>query len=64
MANPDTTPWRPTHCLLAQPVRLLARSDKGFLVEHEDGSAGWVTGWLHRAVMVPVDTAERDGLHE
>lgn len=44
-------PWRPTHRLLAQSVRLLGRLDDRYLVEHPDGSMGWITGWPHERVV-------------
>lgn len=56
-------PWRPTHRLLAQSVRLLGRLDDRYLVEHPDGSMGWITGWPHESVMISVDTVEKEALH-
>ena len=59
----ETVPWSPTHCLLAQRVRLLGRDDDRYLVEHPDGSVGWVEGWPYAAVMIPIEAVERDALH-
>lgn len=55
--------WHPTHRLLAQYVRLLGRRDDQYLVQYRDGSVGWLAGWPHEAVMVPVESVERDALH-
>lgn len=55
--------WRPTHCLLAQRVRLLGRADDRYLVEYPDGSQGWIDGWPYQNVMVPIELAEREGLN-
>ena len=60
---PETTRWRPTHRLLAQHVRVLGKDDDRYLVEHADGSIGWVEGWPYSAVLVSVETVEREALN-
>jgi hypothetical protein len=44
-------------------VRLLGREGDRYLIEHGDGSVGWVEGWPDAAVMVPIDVAEREALN-
>ena len=55
---PNPAPWRPTHRLLAQHVRLLARFEDRFLIEFPDGSMGWV-----EEPLLPVEAVEREALH-
>lgn len=55
--------WQPTHRLLAQEVRLLARSDDRVLVEFSDHSIGWIEPWPTSAVMVPIAVIEEKALH-
>ena len=56
------TQWKPTHRLLAQHVRLLGKHDEHYLVEFEDGSVGWIDGFPHDEVMVPIDVVDKEAL--
>lgn len=51
-------PDLPTHCFVAQRVRVLGRLDDRYLVQFPDGSVGW-----HDGPLVPIEAVEREALN-